>query len=145
MHGTTHEQVRRALGMPIRFSLQPIERAAAVSISQMTNCAKWRAMRMCRGRAAATRCRGSMRARKLGARARTAMWRCTAAASASPSMHAGRHASMKSSRSAEHHEGIPLGRREPESKMLVQMRETAPAVEVRPLAAYESVAMGGAR
>ena len=30
-------------------------------------------------------------------------------------------------------------------KILIQMRETAPSVEVRSLAAYESAAMGGAR
>jgi len=44
-----------------------------------------------------------------------------------------------------HHEGIPLGGERTGGKILVQMRETAPSVEVRPLAAYESVAMGGAR
>ena len=43
-----------------------------------------------------------------------------------------------------HHQGIPLGQTTG-GKILVQMRETAPSVEVRPLAAYESVAMGGAR
>jgi transposase len=45
-------------------------------------------------------------------------------------------------RLAEHHEGIPLGARQPR-KTLVQIRQTAPVVEVRPLAAYESVAAGG--
>jgi hypothetical protein len=44
-----------------------------------------------------------------------------------------------------HHEGIPLGGDRTGGKILVQMRETAPAVETRSLAAYESVAMGGAR
>ena len=44
-----------------------------------------------------------------------------------------------------HHEGIPLGGERSGGKILVQMRETAPSVEVRPLAAYESLAMGGAR
>jgi hypothetical protein len=44
-----------------------------------------------------------------------------------------------------HHAGIPLGSEKTGSKILVQMRETAPSVEVRSLAAYESVAMGGAR
>jgi transposase len=44
-----------------------------------------------------------------------------------------------------HHEGIPLGSERSGGKILVQMRETAPSVEIRPLAAYESVAMGGAR
>ena len=44
----------------------------------------------------------------------------------------------------QHHAGIPLGAR-PECKTLVHIRETAPQVEVRPLAAYESVAAGGAR
>jgi hypothetical protein len=44
-----------------------------------------------------------------------------------------------------HHQGIPLGSERSGGKILIQMRETAPSVEVRPLAAYESVAMGGAR
>jgi hypothetical protein len=30
-------------------------------------------------------------------------------------------------------------------KILIRVRESAPSVEVRPLAAYESVAIGGAR
>ncbi len=46
---------------------------------------------------------------------------------------------------AEHHRGIPLGVSGPRSKILVHIRETAPVVEIRPLAAYESVAAGGAR
>ena len=44
----------------------------------------------------------------------------------------------------EHHAGIPLGARQ-ERKTLVHMRATAPVVEIRPLAAYESVAAGGGR
>lgn len=44
---------------------------------------------------------------------------------------------------AEHHEGIPLGVRRPDSKTLVHLRQTAPVVEIRPLAAYESAAAGG--
>ena len=43
-----------------------------------------------------------------------------------------------------HHEGIPLGGERGGGKILIQMREAAPSVEVRPLAAYESVALGGA-
>jgi transposase len=46
-------------------------------------------------------------------------------------------------RTAEHHEGIPLGARQ-EHKTLVHIRQTAPEVEIRPLAAYESVAVGAA-
>lgn len=46
-------------------------------------------------------------------------------------------------RTAEHHEGIPLGARQ-ERKTLVHIRQTAPVVEIRPLAAYESIAAGGA-
>jgi len=44
----------------------------------------------------------------------------------------------------EHHRGIPLsaGR---EGKILVRIQDTAPVVEIRPLAAYESAALGGAR
>ena len=44
----------------------------------------------------------------------------------------------------EHHVGIPLSARQ-ERKTLVHIRATAPVVEIRPLAAYESVAAGGVR
>ena len=44
----------------------------------------------------------------------------------------------------EHHRGIPLGARH-DRKILVHIQDTAPVVEIRPLAAYESAAMGGAR
>ena len=43
-----------------------------------------------------------------------------------------------------HHHGIPLGAPAGD-KILIRMRESAPSVEARPLAAYESVAVGGAR
>jgi hypothetical protein len=46
---------------------------------------------------------------------------------------------------APHHEGIPLGGERSGGKILIQMRETAPSVEVRSLAAYENLAMGGGR
>jgi transposase len=46
---------------------------------------------------------------------------------------------------AEHHQGIPLGAAGRGSKILIHIRETAPVVEIRPLAAYESAAMGGGR
>ena len=46
---------------------------------------------------------------------------------------------------AEHHQGIPLGATGRGSKILVHIRETAPVVEIRPLAAYEGVAAGGGR
>jgi transposase len=46
---------------------------------------------------------------------------------------------------AEHHRGIPLGNAGRGSKIVVRIREAAPVVEVRPLAAYESAAAGGAR
>jgi hypothetical protein len=45
---------------------------------------------------------------------------------------------------SEHHEGIPLG--VPRSgKTLIHIEQSAPIVERRPLAAYESLAAGGAR
>ena len=47
-------------------------------------------------------------------------------------------------RQQQHHEGIPLGPDKTGGKILVHMRETAPSVEVRPLAAYETLA-GGAQ
>lgn len=42
----------------------------------------------------------------------------------------------------EHHDGIPLGEA-PHGKTQVEIHESAPMVEVRPLAAYESAAAGG--
>jgi transposase len=42
-----------------------------------------------------------------------------------------------------HHEGIPLGSEGAGRKVLVQIREQAPSVESRPLAAYDQLAMGG--
>lgn len=44
---------------------------------------------------------------------------------------------------AEHHRGIPLGATQHDTKLLVHMRESAPLVETRPLAVYDSVAGGG--
>ena len=44
----------------------------------------------------------------------------------------------------EHHEGIPLGN-QPNAKTLIHIQQSAPLVEQRPLAAYESLAAGGAR
>lgn len=44
----------------------------------------------------------------------------------------------------EHHRGIPLAARQPR-KTLIHIQGTAPVVEIRPLAAYESAAIGGAR
>jgi transposase len=44
-----------------------------------------------------------------------------------------------------HHHGIPLGSERSHGKILVQMRAAAPAVEARSLAAYESLARGGAQ
>jgi len=44
----------------------------------------------------------------------------------------------------EHHQGIPLGS-VPTGKTLIHIQQGAPVVEQRPLDAYESLAMGGAR
>jgi hypothetical protein len=46
---------------------------------------------------------------------------------------------------AEHHRGIPLGSQSRGDKILVHLRETAPVVEARPLAAYEAAAVGGSQ
>lgn len=46
---------------------------------------------------------------------------------------------------ADHHTAIPLGGSRRDSKILVHLRETSPVVEIRPLAAYESLAAGGGR
>ena len=44
----------------------------------------------------------------------------------------------------EHHQGIPLGT-PPTGKTLIHIQQSAPIVEQRPLEAYESLAIGGAR
>lgn len=44
-----------------------------------------------------------------------------------------------------HHQGIPLGARRAESKILIHLRQSAPVVEKRSWAAYERVANGGGR
>lgn len=44
-----------------------------------------------------------------------------------------------------HHSGIPLSAAPAADKILIRMRETAPTVEARSLAAYESVVLGGAQ
>jgi hypothetical protein len=44
-----------------------------------------------------------------------------------------------------HHQGIPLGARRAEGKILIHLRQSAPEVEKRSLAAYERVANGGGR
>jgi len=46
---------------------------------------------------------------------------------------------------AEHHRGIPLGGQSRGDKILVHLREMAPVVEARPLAAYENAATGGSQ
>jgi transposase len=45
---------------------------------------------------------------------------------------------------SEHHEGIPLAAKR-NGKTLIRIQQSAPEVEQRPLAAYESLAEGGAR
>ena len=55
---------------------------------------------------------------------------------------AGRHRVVTCS---EHHSGIPLGAKRRDNKIVVHIRETAPVVEARPLAAYEAAAAGGAQ
>jgi transposase len=45
----------------------------------------------------------------------------------------------------EHHHGIPMSADRSGGKILVHLREVAPAVEARSLAAYESLAVGDAR
>jgi len=42
-----------------------------------------------------------------------------------------------------HHQGIPLGARRAEGKILIHLRQSAPVVKKRSLAAYEHVANGG--
>jgi hypothetical protein len=44
-----------------------------------------------------------------------------------------------------HHQGIPLGARRADGKILVHIRQSAPLVEKRSLLAYESAANGGER
>ena len=44
----------------------------------------------------------------------------------------------------DHHAGIPLGNSQ-NRKTLIHIEQSAPVVEHRPLAAYESLAMGGSQ
>ena len=44
-----------------------------------------------------------------------------------------------------HHQGIPLGARRADGKILVHLRQSAPVVEKRSLLAYDSAANGGGR
>jgi len=44
-----------------------------------------------------------------------------------------------------HHQGIPLGAQRADSKILIQVRQSAPIVEKRSLLAYESAVNGGGR
>jgi hypothetical protein len=44
----------------------------------------------------------------------------------------------------DHHAGIPLGSNQ-HGKTLIHIEQSAPVVERGPLAAYESLAMGGSR
>jgi hypothetical protein len=44
-----------------------------------------------------------------------------------------------------HHQGIPLGARRADGKILAHLRQRAPVVEKRSLLAYESAANGGGR
>jgi hypothetical protein len=55
---------------------------------------------------------------------------------------AGRHRVVTHS---EHHRGIPLGVPRQSDKILIHLRESAPVVEARSLAAYENLAAGGVR
>jgi transposase len=43
----------------------------------------------------------------------------------------------------EHHRGIPLGPKRRDNKIVIHLRQIAPVVEARSLAAYETVASGG--
>jgi transposase len=45
----------------------------------------------------------------------------------------------------EHHAGIPLGSNNHSGKTLIHISQSAPVVQHRPLAAYEAIALGGAR
>ena len=83
-----------------------------------------------------------MPAGRSGSESATGPWKCIATASASPPTPAERKHEIITLH--EHHHGIPLGAARSGGKILVHLRETAPAVETRSLAAYESVAMGGA-
>jgi len=56
--------------------------------------------------------------------------------------HAGKHRVITQ---AEHHRGIPLGTERRGDKILLHLREAAPVVETRSLAAYENLANGGLR
>jgi len=108
----------------------------------MANCAKC-ADAYVIGKAAGIRCLGSMPARKCGCRnggevdIRTGRERIAT------------HGKSQRKHSVltfpPHHQGIPLGARRAEGKILIHLRQSAPEVEKRSLAAYERMANGGGR
>jgi len=59
---------------------------------------------------------------------------------ASHTVVSGKHQTVTRS---EHHQGIPFNSTGGERKTLIHFRQTAPVVQFRPLAAYESLAAGG--
>ena len=141
MHGTTHEQVAARLQVE-RFSLQPLDgrppypyvddelrkvaRDAYVSWQGSRYSVPW----IYAGREVWVREREGAVEVHYG-RERIAVHGQTAR----------KHAVVTQ---PEHHRDIPLGARQ-DRKTLIHIRDTAPVVEIRPLAAYESAAIGGSR
>jgi transposase len=142
VHGTTHEEVSRRLEVE-RVALQPIEgrppfpysdeearkvaRDAYVSWQGSRYSVPWQYA----GREVWVRQHGEQVEVRLAAD-------CIA-------LHQRAERQHQVVTQAEHHAAIPLGNTGRENKILVHLRETAPVVEIRPLAAYESLAVGGGR
>ncbi len=141
VHGTTHEQVAVRWDAD-QFSLQPL-RASALPLCG------WRAAQGGAGRLCGLARQPLFRALavcgqgSVGARDR----RRSGGALRPGADRGARPAQRKHSvlTFPPHHQGIPLGGRSAPGKILIHMRQSAPVVEKRPLAAYESVANGGGR
>ena len=109
----------------------------------MASCARWRGMRTWTGKAAGIRCPGSMRVRTCGCRKLQGKW--ISARGASGSLCTENRSVDSVLTFPPHHQGIPLGARRAEGKILIHLRQSAPVVETRSLAAYERAANGGGR
>jgi hypothetical protein len=106
----------------------------------MTSNAEWRVTHTSRGAAAAIRGRGSMRAKRSGVRdqGHYVEVRHGAERIAVHCQAVRRHQVVTK---REHHEDIPLGNKSM-GKTLIHIQQSAPMLERRPLAAYESLAGG---
>ena len=140
VHGTTHEQVLIRWDGSVRHATS--ERPAALSIygrraaESGTGCVRLVARKSIFSAVAVRRQRG------LGSRPRPLRGSSPRHQRIAVHAQAVRHHQVVTL--SEHHAGIPLGNKQ-NGKTLIHIEQSAPVVEHRPLAAYESLATGGAQ